>query len=295
MKIGIVGGGAMGLFFASQMTEVHSTIVFTRTVEQAMTLSEQGIICIENHQKVIRFVQADITEHIDHYQLDLLFIAVKQYQLHSILPYLHKISEDVPLVFLQNGMGHLEELDRLAHKQLLVATVEHGVLRTSAATIEVRGRNRTNISAYRGEGKELFPFFDLFEATFPFVWRENTRSMLLEKFSANVVINPLTAVLKVTNGELMTNPSFLKLAHIVFAELSGAFPNDVQEGVWTRIEQICLKTAYNRSSMLTDLEKGRRTEVEAIVGYVLKEAKKNEVEVPLLQTLYLMIKGLEKK
>ncbi|WP_100403124.1 2-dehydropantoate 2-reductase [Bacillus sp. FJAT-42315] len=295
MRIGIVGGGAMGLLFATQMAEIDSTIVFTKTVEQARTLSKQGITRIENEQKVIHCIQADITEQIDHYQLDLLFIAVKQYQLPSIFPYLQQVSEDVPLVFLQNGMGHLQELDRLMHRHVFVATVEHGVLRTDLATIEVRGRNRTNISAYCGEEKKLSPFLNLFEATFPFVWRENPRAMLLEKLSANVVINPLTAVLKVNNGELITNSSFLKLAETVFAEFSAVFQNDVQAAMWTNVKQICFKTANNRSSMLSDLEKSQQTEVEAIVGYVLNEAKKKEVDVPLLQTLYWMIKGLEKK
>lgn len=299
MKIGIIGGGAIGLLFATQMAEIESTIVFTKTGEQARILSEQGVIRIENEQKVIRCVQADITEQIEHYQLDLLFIAVKQYQLPSIFPYLQQVSEDVPLVFLQNGMGHLQELDHLVHKHVFVATVEHGVLRTDLATIEVRGRNRTNISAYCGEEQKLSSFLNLLEATFPFVWRENPRAMLLEKLSANVVINPLTAVLKVTNGELMANSSFLKLAEIIFAEFlavfPAVFPEDVQEGMWTNVKQICLKTANNRSSMLSDLEKGQQTEVEAIVGYVLNEAKKQEIDVPLLQTLYLMIKGLEKK
>ncbi|OZI12377.1 2-dehydropantoate 2-reductase [Bacillaceae bacterium SAS-127] len=295
MKIGIIGGGAMGLLFATQMTEIDSTIVFTKTVEQASALSEQGITRIENEQKVIHCIQADVTEQIGHYQFDLLFIAVKQYQLPSIFPYLQQVSEDVPLVFLQNGMGHLQDLDRLTHKHVFVATVEHGVLRTDLATIEVRGRNRTNISAYCGEEQKLSPFLNLFEATFPFVWRENPRTMLLEKLSANVVINPLTAVLKVTNGELMTNSPFLKLAETIFAEFSAVFPESVQEAMWTKVKQICLKTANNRSSMLSDVEKGQQTEVEAIVGYVLNEAKKREVDVPLLQTLYLMIKGLEKK
>ncbi|PAQ12632.1 2-dehydropantoate 2-reductase [Bacillaceae bacterium SAOS 7] len=295
VRIGIVGGGAIGLLFATQMAEIDSTIVFTKTVEQARALSEQGITRIENEQKVIRCVQADITEQIEHYQLDLLFIAVKQYQLPSILPYLQQISDDLPLVFLQNGMRHLQELDRLTHKHLFVATVEHGVLRIGPTTIDVRGRNRTNISVYRGEEQKLSPFLNSLEATFPFVWRENPRTMLLEKLSANVVINSLTAVLKVTNGELITNSSFLKLAETVFAEFSAVFPEDVQEAMWTNVKQICLKTANNRSSMLSDLEKGQQTEVEAIVGYVLNEAKKKEIDVPLLQTLYWMIKGLEKK
>ncbi|MGM7635940.1 2-dehydropantoate 2-reductase [Bacillus sp. Hm123] len=295
MGIGIIGGGAIGLLFATQMTEMDSTIVFTKTVEQARTLSEQGITRIEDEQTVTRYVQADITEHMRDYQLDLLFIAVKQYQLPNILPYLQQISDDVPFVFLQNGMGHLQELDRLTHKHLYVATVEHGVLRTDMTMIGVRGRNRTNISVYRGEEQKLSPFLKLFEETFPFVWRENPRTMLLEKLAANVVINPLTAVLKVTNGELMTNSAFLKLAQTIFIEFLAVFQNDVQETLWTNIEQICLKTANNRSSMLSDLEKGQQTEVEAIVGYVLNEAAKKEVDVPLLQTLYWMIKGLEKK
>ncbi|WP_203362217.1 2-dehydropantoate 2-reductase [Bacillus sp. REN10] len=295
MKIGIVGGGAIGLLFASQLADVYPTVVFAKTTEQAEALAEQGITYIENHQMVRRFVQADVTEHIDQYQLDLLFIAVKQYQLPIIWSYVERINQEVPLVFLQNGMGHLEALDRLPHKHLFVATVEHGVLRTEATSIEIRGRNQTNISAYRGDRKKLLSFLTPFKVTFPFVWSEKTRSMLLEKLAVNVVINPLTALLKVPNGELVTNPFFLNLAHTVFVELSTVFPDEMDEGVWPKIKGICVKTANNRSSMLTDLEKGRQTEIDAIVGYVLKEANKYGVDVPVLNTMYSMMKGLEKK
>ncbi|OAL55100.1 2-dehydropantoate 2-reductase [Pyrenochaeta sp. DS3sAY3a] len=48
-----------------------------------------------------------------------------------------------------------------------------------------------------------------------------------------------------------------------------------------------------RPSMLADIEVGGAMEVEAIVGEVVRVAKRNSVSVPRLETLYLLLRGYE--
>ncbi len=55
------------------------------------------------------------------------------------------------------------------------------------------------------------------------------------------------------------------------------------------------RTSHNTSSMLADVRANRQTEIGAIVGYVLEEAKKQQRSVPTLQFLFDAIKGLEVK
>ena len=45
--------------------------------------------------------------------------------------------------------------------------------------------------------------------------------------------------------------------------------------------------------MLADVRANRQTEINAIVGYVLEEAKEQQQSVPTLRFLFNAIKGME--
>ena len=49
------------------------------------------------------------------------------------------------------------------------------------------------------------------------------------------------------------------------------------------VRNVCEGTSRNTSSMLADVRANRQTEINAIVGYVLEEAKKQQLPVPTLQ------------
>ncbi len=53
--------------------------------------------------------------------------------------------------------------------------------------------------------------------------------------------------------------------------------------VWQMVRNVCEGTSRNTSSMLADVRANRQTEINAIVGYVLEEAKKQQLPVPTLQ------------
>lgn len=294
MKIGIMGGGAIGLFFAVEIAQEFPAVLFTKTIEQANAVTAQGVEVREKGKSAIYSIQAKPSEDALMKEMDLLVIALKQYQLPAAIPVLERLPKETALIFLQNGMGHVEVMDCLKQKNVFAATVEHGVLRTGAAQIEVKGRSRTNIAVVRGSRNAISRFIEKMRDRFPFVWRDDAKWMLLEKLSANVVINPLTAILNSTNGELLTNKHYFRLAQEIFKEFAAVFSEYETEKGWESIQRICQATSGNCSSMLSDLKAGRPTEVDAIIGFVLSEADKNGIAVPALQTVYHMVKGLEK-
>ena len=56
-------------------------------------------------------------------QLDYIFIAVKQYHITDILPFVRGKSS---VVFLQNGMSHLHAMQKIENENIAVGIVEHG-------------------------------------------------------------------------------------------------------------------------------------------------------------------------
>lgn len=112
---------------------------------------------------------------------------------------------------------------------------------------------------------------------------------LWSKLAINCVINPLTALLQVRNGELLQpqyQPQITQLLRefILVAQASG------QQFSLAQLQQLIAKvqqtTAQNFSSMQQDVANRRRTELNAITGFLLQQAAKFQLRIPAHQALY---------
>ncbi|KAH9214951.1 ketopantoate reductase PanE/ApbA C terminal-domain-containing protein [Leptodontidium sp. 2 PMI_412] len=123
----------------------------------------------------------------------------------------------------------------------------------------------------------------------------------LEKLTMNSILNPLTAILHIKNGEIINHAPVRKLTRILVEECSQILlslpelqtPSSPTEGddltltleerfSPTRLESLVVavaqKTAANTSSMLQDVQAGRATEIEYINGYFIKRAREEGVQ-----------------
>ncbi len=289
MKIGIIGGGSIGLLFAGYLAESHDVTIFTRTEHQANEINKKGIT-IEKKNNVKTFnVQAKISSSSVK-EMDLLFIAVKQYILTDLLTQLKDIEKVGMICFLQNGMGHIEHIKQLQNATILVGIVEHGALKVDNTTVIHTGIGQTKIGTYKGN----VPVLENIHTDFPIEFHDDWFDILSNKLVVNAVINPLTALYRVKNGELLENSYFHKQMKNVFRDIVSIIPTN-EEKMWELVTTICKNTASNKSSMLRDIEEGRKTEIDAILGYILIEAKKRKRELTITQFLYDSLKGIEYK
>jgi 2-dehydropantoate 2-reductase len=289
MKIGIIGGGSIGLLFAGYLAEYHDVTLYTRTERQASEINQNGVtIDIENTSNTYR-VQA-VSSKVSVIGEDILFIAVKQYILKDVLSQIKDLEKVQTVCFLQNGMGHLDFMNQLENTNILVSVVEHGALKFNDTTIIHTGIGRTKLAIFKGD----FPTFDIPVKEFQIEFQNDWYEMITSKLIANAVINPLTALYGVKNGRLLQNEYFKNQVRTLFREIVSVIPCN-EEQMWELVTTICKNTAQNKSSMLRDIEEGRKTEIDAILGYVLAEAKKIEREVAITQFLYDSIKGMERR
>lgn len=297
MKIGIVGGGAMGQFLCTSLTNcgAHQVTLFTRTTEQAECIQQNGIVLLREGKQTIGFVRVKSIGEIE--PVDVLIFTVKQYALEDALQAFRELEDSTTCtyVFLQNGMGHLKQIQDLFVDVIYVGTVSHGVTRVGMNKIIHKGVGPIRLSAFHGQN----PSFE--EALrgvntnhFPVYFCEDWLGLLREKLYINAVINPLTALLCVKNGMLRENPYFSQMARQVFEELDEVFSfGETKEKIWQSVEAVMAATAGNESSMLQDVKKGRRTEIDGIYGYVINEAQKLEKPIRYIPFIYQAIRGME--
>lgn len=294
MRIGIIGGGSIGLLFAYYLSKTHEITIYTRSTEQAKEICQNGIFLEKNQMHNVQRKINAVPFSKWHLSDELTIVTVKQYQLMDVIDHLAKVDmQGHTLLFLQNGMGHLKSLALFSNTNIFVGTVEHGANRTSLNSVRHNGVGLTRLAVMQGEETLLTHLVADSTPDFPLVVEQSYKDMLLKKLVVNAVINPLTAILRVRNGELIDNCYFYRLVCRLFDEIKAALSLEDPQTYFQNVEQVCRKTADNRSSMLKDVEEYRQTEIDAILGYILDEAKEKEIEVPLVQTFYDLIKGSE--
>jgi 2-dehydropantoate 2-reductase len=125
----------------------------------------------------------------------------------------------------------------------------------------------------------------------------NIRGMLWTKAIVNAAINPLSSLTRLPNGELVKNALIRGVGNRVIEEgISVALAmrvrlTDNPKRLWTRILSA---TRANKSSMLQDIEKGKRTEIRQLNGAIVRSGKRVRVATPVNDVLMRLVLGLEK-
>jgi 2-dehydropantoate 2-reductase len=293
MKIGIIGAGSIGLLFAAYLSKTCHVIIYTKTLAQAEEINKNGVVLLTkdgSSKYDIKACPFDMWTG----QEDLTIVAVKQYQMNEIIDKAVKVKKKPKdMLFLQNGMSHLKLLADLEGNNLFVGSVEHGALKENPFTVRQNGKGVTNLAVFWGDRTRLTNFASFVPDEFPVVIHKNYYEMLVSKLIINAVINPLTAILHVENGQLIKNEYYFEAFKDLFSEISFILDLADPDRYFRRIMEVCQNTALNRSSMLKDIESGRKTEVDAILGFLLEEAQKQEKEAPIIKNLYQLVKGKE--
>jgi 2-dehydropantoate 2-reductase len=116
------------------------------------------------------------------------------------------------------------------------------------------------------------------------------------KVVTNAAVNPVTALTRRTNAELLADAPSSRVADAIAREVArvataSGVPIAEDEAV-TQWRSMAALTGANRTSMLQDVEAGRPTEIDAISGAVAREGERRGVAAPLNQAMTLLVSSL---
>jgi 2-dehydropantoate 2-reductase len=119
---------------------------------------------------------------------------------------------------------------------------------------------------------------------------------LWAKATINACINPVTAILRIVNGEIVRVKALSMLVRDISRECEEVadacgieLPYD---SMYQQTMAVARKTASNRSSMLRDIELGRMTEIQSINGHICRAGLHRRVLTPINKTLVAMVESL---
>ena len=126
---------------------------------------------------------------------------------------------------------------------------------------------------------------------------DNIMGAIWTKMLANVAINALTAITGLYNGELLeleeTKAVMLKAVDEAVAVAKAMGIKLLVDDPHEFVLGIARATATNKSSMLQDVERGRRTEIDAINGMIVHYGRELGIPTPVNEVLVAAVKGIE--
>lgn len=283
MKIAIIGAGAIGKLLATYYAQQHEVIVVVRREEQARAIMNNGITKLASTQCVNYRVQATTTLP----KADIYFVTVKFYHLMALQPLLQQVT--TTLVFLQNGLAHQSFAQQFSC-EVLVGTLTVGAETKNDTTVYERGAGTMKLSA-----PQQHIIWQLTSEALPISYVADVNEVLWQKAMLNSLINPLTALLDLPNGELVTNKHAFHLLKTIYKELITAFPDKKHLVGFEDVVQLCHNTAMNTSSMRADFLARRPSELSTIVGAILEQALNQQQVLPTLHTLYYALLAIEER
>jgi 2-dehydropantoate 2-reductase len=134
------------------------------------------------------------------------------------------------------------------------------------------------------------------EKGFEVEFSRNFKNQQWNKLFVNSVINPITAITRTQNGVVLSEELKGTVKEIIQECVSVACKEGYHakmDSILDLVYSIASKTSSNTSSMLQDLLKGKRTEIDSINGYLIGLARKHSISIPVNEALYALVKSIE--
>ena len=287
MKIAVIGPGAIGLLLASSL-EKHNDVSVLVKKKHYNLLNDKGLwIKKGNNQRKIR---ANVVTEIK--DSEIVIVAVKGYDLEST----RKVLKDFKgkIIICQNGLKMLEYTPP-NYNDVLSLVTSVGAVSLDLGITEFMGTGSTVIGNLNRDDERTWNIENLFSNEY-FEIRpvKNIIDYIWLKATINSAINPIAAVHNLENGKLNDNKywdlvkKLLKESMNIAEENNIQFPNNPLEAA----EKIIAKTPDNLCSMLQDLRKGQRTEINEINGIIVKIGREKNLDTTLNSKYLEKIKSI---
>ncbi len=301
MKIVIVGPGAMGCLYAAFLSKTKGEIwLLDKDKERAEKIKEKGITIegVSGSWQVKPNAASDAKEIGT---ADLVIIGVKSYDTKPAIAQCKPlIGDHTSVLTLQNGIGNIEIIGEvIGHDKVIGGVTNQGATLLNTGQIRHAGRGETIIGRIDGKIpvqmrsiREIFNKIGLETRI-----SRDIKGLLWSKLIINAAINPLSAITRLNNGRLVEFEGTRKILREAVTEATKIAKRKriklIYDDPLAKVEAVCEATANNISSMLQDVLRKKRTEIDFINGVIVRQAQELGISVPVNSILLDLVKTIE--
>jgi 2-dehydropantoate 2-reductase len=302
MKTVIMGAGAMGSLFGGLLTlsgeEVWLTDIWKDHID---TIRSKGLTMEERGKAQTIHVNAT-TDAASLGKADLVLIFVKTYHTEkAVSDALVLQDENTVFLTLQNGLGNEEAIcKQVGRKKVVLGVTGQGATLLGPGHIRHAGWGKTYLGELDGRMTDrVNQIARIFQkAGIETGVSSHIHDLVWEKLFVNAGLNALAAITGLKNGEILDHPETLRLLEALVSETVEVAKRkgiQIETSPMERVKAVIEATRENRCSMGQDLDRKRRTEIDAINGAVVREAERLGISVPYNQMITHLIKVIEKR
>lgn len=296
-KVVLVGPGAIGSVYASRIYEAAPNTLRIVADKERLLRYKQGIVINDKRYFFPCAETGEVTE-----PADLIIVTVKFHHLTAAIAAIRgHVGPETIILSMLNGISSEEILGEAfgMDKVLYGICVGMDAVREGAVVTYtnpgkiVFGESNNVIPSPKVEAVRLL----LEQCNIPYSIPEDMNRSLWWKYMVNIGLNQVSAILRAPYGVFLAVPEagdlIVKVMREVIAVANAAgvdlHENDIEEYIGV----LGGMSPEGKTSMLQDVEAGRKTEVEMFAGELCRLGKHYNIPTPLNEMLLGMIRTIE--
>jgi 2-dehydropantoate 2-reductase len=310
VKFVVLGAGAIGAYVGAALHRGGADVTLIARGAHLAAMSQNGVQVLSP--------RGDFTAHpkaTDDFNViadaDVVFVALKAYSLPELAPRLGKLLKPgAAAIWAQNGIPwwYQPGLESVDPGRVIATSIpgEHNVgcvVYCSTEIIEpgvIKHIEGTRFTIGEPDGEASNRCHEISAAFKAGGLRAPVESRLADqiwlKLTGNVAFNPVTALTRATLGQLGTEPAMVDLLRAIFtecAQVADQFGVKFPVSLDRRLEA-GLAVGDHKTSMLQDLEAGKRLEVGCMTGAVSELAARYSIDIPHIRAIHACVSMLDK-
>jgi len=298
-KIAVVGAGAVGGYFGGMLARVGAPVTFIGRPAFVEAVQKDGLLLdtTQFKERVRATASADLaaarTAEIILFSVKTTDTATTAKELASL------VAPNAILVSMQNGVDNAEQIHAASGLNALAAVVYVAASVPAPGIVKHVGRGDLVLGPENPSTRRVADIF--IRANVPCRISENITGELWTKLVWNCALNALSALGKVTYGEILASPDAKQLLEgTVYEVLAVAKAAGIQtpgledpKAAFAGAYKIAEQMSATRSSTSQDMMRGKRTEIDSLNGFIARKGRELGVPTPLNHALFTLVKLAE--
>ena len=300
MNITVVGAGAMGGSFAGLLALAGNKVrIIDTNSAHVAAINKDGLLIdgvLGTHR--VELSAGKVPEEGEVADVVIMFVDTNNTE-EAVKTVAKLVGDHGFAITFQNGIGNVEVLAaEVGSAKTLGVSSRGSAANLGPGHVSLTHMGKTSLGELHGVSSSRVKILSdqLREAGFVTEVSGQIMGQIWQKFLINCAVNAIAATTGLRSGEIPRVPvlaafqnriidEVMKVTEIKNIELPN--PNVIDE----LMED--LPNRFNRPSMLQHVDAGRPTEIDAINGAILREAKDLGITVPYNESLVALLKGRE--
>ena len=298
-RVAVVGAGAVGGYFGGLLARAGAPVVMIGRPAFVEAVNQNGLFLdtLEFQEKAR--VEAS-TEMAAVKGAEVVLFCVKTTDNASTACAIAGLlAKDALVVSMQNGVDNVEQIRAAARIEALPSVVYVAASVPKPGTVRHVGRGDLVVGPKNAKTERIAALFS--RANIPCRISENIEGELWTKLVWNCALNAVSALGRAKYGQIAgSTDAWEVVERAVYEVLAVARAANIQppgledpKAALAGALKIATQMAEALSSTAQDLNRGKRTEIDSLNGYVSRRGAELGVATPVNQALYALVKLAE--